>query len=239
MTRVALVTGGSGGIGSAVAELLVGRGYDVVLAARDEARLAATGERVGARWVVGDCSVDADVDRIADAVGPSVDLLVHATGMLQGGAVRDQSVDVLDAHYASHLRSAHLVARAVLERMGAGGRIVFLSSTAGLRPMRNVSAYSVVKAGIIAFADSLALEVEGDGIAVHVVAPGPVDTPMLARKWHSLLPADIAYAVGFLEGLRPGVILPIFEMRSATEGPYAPDLTGGGGGVGDTGRKDR
>lgn len=239
VTRVALVTGGSGGIGSACAAMLAGRGYDVVLAARDADRLEAAAGRIGARWVAGDCSAEQDVARIVDACGPEVHLLVHAAGVLQGGAVRDVPVSVVDAHYASHVRSAYLVTRGVLDRMGAGGRIVYLSSTAGLRPMRNVSAYSLAKAGLGALAESLALEVEADGIAVHVVAPGPVDTPMLARAWHCLTPGDVAYAVGFLEGLRPGVVLPIFELRSATEGPFAPELAGGAGGVGDTGRKDR
>ena len=224
--RRALVTGGSSGIGLAVGRALVGRGYEVVLNARREGPLADAAASIGARHATGDCAVEADARAIVEVAGP-VDLLVHAAGMMGGTFVRKETVEAFDAVVAANLRSSFLVTRAVLQTMPAGGRIIFVSSSAAHQPQPGRAAYSASKAGLNAFASALALEVERDGIAVHTVTPAPVATPMLddVRFPMYALGADqVADAVLWLESIDPSVVVPEIELRAVTVGPFAPDL---------------
>lgn len=220
---VAVVTGGSGGIGFACGELLAKRGYDVLLTARREGPLKEAADRLGCRWKVADCSVESDVDALYDGEA-SVAVVVHAAGSYEGTLVRRQPVDVLDRVLAANLRSAYLIGSKALPLMGDGGRIIFISSTAG-RGTPTLSAYSASKAGLNAFATALAGEVEKHGIAVHLVAPGPVDTPMFGdyvANVPTLASADVARAVGWLEELPPHVVLREIVLEPVTSGPHVP-----------------
>lgn len=224
--RIALVTGGSSGIGLAVGRGLVERGYDVVLNARREGPLSEAAEAIGARVAVGDCADPDDASSVVDAAGP-VDLLVHAAGMMAGTFVRKESVATFDAVLGANLRSAFLVANAALPTMSEGGRIVFLSSSSAHRPQPGKAVYSASKAGLNAFAFALAAEVERDGIAVHVITPGPVATPMLDDvhfPMHALDVDQVAQVVLWLDALDPTVVLPEIEVRAPTVGPFAPEM---------------
>ena len=145
--RRALVTGGSSGIGLAVGRELVANGYEVVLNARREGPLAEAARSIGARHVAGDCAVEDDAAAIVGAAGP-VDLLIHAAGMMAGTFVRKESVATFDAVIAANLRSAFLVASAVLPQMPQGGRIVFVSSSSAHQPQPGKAAYTASKAGL-------------------------------------------------------------------------------------------
>ena len=220
---VAIVTGGSGGIGFACGELLAKRGYDVVLVARRPEPLREAAERLGCRWKAADCSVEADVDAVY-AGETDVAMVVHAAGMYEGTLVKRQSVDVLDRVLAANLRSAYLLAAKALPLMGAGGRIVFVSSTAS-RGTPTLSAYSSSKAGVNAFAAALAGEVEKQGIGVHLVTPGPVDTPMFGdyvANVPTLAAEDVARAVGWLEEMPSHVVLREIVLEPVTSGPFVP-----------------
>ncbi|WP_370326618.1 SDR family oxidoreductase [Euzebya sp.] len=232
MTRTALITGGSGGIGRACGRRLAELGYDVVLAARRQDRLAQIAEELNVEGVVADVTDEDDVLRLC-GVRPSWSVLVHAAGTLDGSDIAQQPTDVFDDVYRTLLRSTYMLSKHTAARMAPGGRQILMGSTAGLRPMKGLSAYSAFKAGLNAFAAVGEAELEEHGIGVHVIAPGPVDTPMLRHRWHSLVPDDVADAVAFLVGLRPGVAVPLIEMRMAKTGPFAPDLTGGSAGVGE------
>jgi len=99
-------------------------------------------------------------------------------------------------------------------------------AASGFQGMKGRSAYSASKAGMNAFAQSLAAEVARDGINVHVVAPAPVDTPMLDRvtfPMHVLRSRDVADVVAFLDRLDPSVVLPEVVLRAASEGPLASE----------------
>jgi NAD(P)-dependent dehydrogenase (short-subunit alcohol dehydrogenase family) len=227
--RRAVITGGSGGIGRACAEALATRGYELLLVARRAEPLQQTADALGARWIAADCRQEADVARLAAAAG-QVDLLVHAAGVLEGTFVSEQPVETFDRVIESNLRAAYLVTRALLPAMGPGSRLVFVSSTAGITGMKGLSAYSASKAALGELAHSLSLELERDGIAVHVVAPAPVRTDMIdpatKRKMWLLEPEDVASAVAWLDSLHPRVRVREVVLRSVTGGPFAPEPIG-------------
>ncbi len=225
-SRVAVVTGGSSGIGREVARLLVGRGYDVVLTARRPDPLRAAAEEIGARWVAGDTAVPEQWGAVVEAAG-TVDLVVHAAGVMDGTFVRKETLASFEAVVRTNLTSAFVVAHGALPAMGPGGRFVFLSSSSSHAPQPGRSAYSASKAGLNAFAGALAKEVERDGIAVHVVTTGPVATPMLEDvrfPMRTLAVEDVAAAVAWLDTLPPNVVLPEVELSSVERGPFAPEV---------------
>jgi len=224
--RVAIITGGSGGIGLAVGRLLAERGYDVVLTARTEATLRAAGEGIGARWVAADSADPAAFAAVVAEAG-RVDLLVHAAGVMQGTFVRKEDLATFEGVLRTNLTSAFVVSAACLPVMGPGGRIVFLSSSSAHAPQPGRSAYSASKAGLNAFAAALAQEVERDGIGVHLVTTGPVATPMLDDvhfPMRTLAVDDVARTVAWLDTLPPNVVLPEVQVSSVDQGPFAPEL---------------
>lgn len=223
--RVAIVTGGSSGIGLATGAELVRRGYDVVLTARTEDTLRAAAASAGARWVAGDCADPAQFAVVVAEAG-RVDLLVHAAGVMAGTFVRQESLDTFASVLRTNLTSAFVVAHAALPAMGPGGRMVFLSSSSAHAPQPGRAAYSASKAGLNAFAGALAQEVERDGIAVHLVTTGPVATPMLDDvrfPMRTLSTDDVVGVIVWLDTLPANVVLPEVEVSSVGSGPYAPE----------------
>jgi len=224
MTRIALVTGGSGGIGVACAEALVARGYDVMITARGQERLRDVAERIGARWVAADSAEPDEMARVMDAVD-HIDLLVHSAGILKGTFVRKERIEDFDDVIRANLRSAFVTAQAALPKMPSGSRIVFVSSSAGKEPMKARSAYSASKAGLNAFAQALGREVARDGIHVNVLIPAPVETEMLEDvtfEMVALQAKDVVDALVFLDQLDPRVAVPEISMHAMAEGPLAP-----------------
>lgn len=223
---VAIVTGGSGGIGRACGAVLVGRGYDVVLSARHPEALESAAKELGCRWVAADAANEDDVARLFAEAGPPR-VLVHAAGVLDGTVVREQPASTFAHVVEVNLLSAYHVTRAALRTMGAGDRIIYISSIAGQRGVKGRSAYSASKAGLEVLAQSVAAEVEPDGIAVHLVTPGPVRTSMIGpgqgQKQWPLEPEDVASAVGWLDTLHPRVVVREIVVRSVASGPFAPE----------------
>jgi NAD(P)-dependent dehydrogenase (short-subunit alcohol dehydrogenase family) len=223
--RVAIVTGGSSGIGLEVGRRLVAAGYDVVLTARTADKLQAAAESVGARWAAGDSADPADFAAVVATAG-RVDLLVHAAGVMAGTFVRKEELATFESVLRTNLTSAFVVAHAALPAMPPGGRLVFLSSSSAHAPQPGKAAYSASKAGLNAFALALAQEVQRDGIAVHVVTTGPVATPMLDDvhfPMRTLAAGNVAGAVAWLDTLPPNVVLPEVELSSVDQGPFAPE----------------
>ncbi len=221
--RTALVTGGSGGIGKGCAAKLRELGYDVVLAARREDPLRAAAEEIGARYIVADAS---DPVGFSAAVGTfeTIDLVVHAAGVLGGTYARKQTFEQWQTIISGNLDSCFVVTAAVLPRMRAGSRLVFISSSAAHEPMPGRTAYSASKAGMNAFARALALEVDRDGISVHIVTPGPVETEMLQDvpfEMHAIQVSDIAEAVAWLDTVDASVDLPEIRLSAVQRGPFA------------------
>jgi NAD(P)-dependent dehydrogenase (short-subunit alcohol dehydrogenase family) len=224
-TRVAVVTGGSSGIGREVGRRLAAAGYTVVLTARRQEPLREAAEAIGARWVAADAALPDQFAAVVVEAG-GVDLVVHAAGVMDGTFVRKESLDGFEAVVRTNLTSAFVVAHEALPAMGPGGRFVFLSSSSAHAPHPGRSAYSASKAGLNAFAGALRKEVERDGIAVHVVTTGPVATPMLDDvrfPMRTLGVDEVAAAVVWLDTLPPNVVLPEIDLSSVDSGPFAPD----------------
>lgn len=221
--RAALITGGSGGIGKACGRKLAGLGYDVVLTARREANLRAAADEIGARYVVADAADPDAFPAAIAAIGP-IDLLVHAAGMLGGTYARKQTFAQWRETMTANLDSCFVVTSAALPQMRSGSRFVFVSSSSAHEPMPARTAYSASKAGMNAFARALALEVDRDGINVHIVTPGPVETEMLQDvpfEMYAIRASDVADAVAWLDTLDSSVDLPEIRLNAITRGPSA------------------
>jgi len=221
--RTALVTGGSGGIGKACAAKLCELGYDVVVSARRVEPLRAAAEELGARYIVADAS---DPDGFMDALRPleAIDLVVHAAGTLGGTYARKQTFEQWRTIMSANLDSCFVVTSAALPKMRAGSRLIFISSSAAHEPMMARTAYSASKAGMNAFARALATEVDRDGIAVHIVTPGPVETEMLQDvpfEMKAIQVSDVAETVAWLDTVDPSVDLPEIRLSAVPRGPFA------------------
>jgi 3-oxoacyl-[acyl-carrier protein] reductase len=187
--RVALVTGGSRGIGKAVVELLASLGAHVVVNyVKDEDAAASTVNFAQAHGVKA-LAIQADVARLVEAerlVKETVehfgrlDFLICNAGIWEGGPVESISEELWDKTLEINLKGTWSVCRAAAPRMKQQrfGRIVIVSSTAGQRGEANVSNYAASKGGQISFTKSLAPELAGFGIHVNCVAPGWVQTDM-------------------------------------------------------------
>jgi NAD(P)-dependent dehydrogenase (short-subunit alcohol dehydrogenase family) len=181
--RVALVTGGSTGIGLATARALARDGATVYLAVRD----LAGGRRVAGRESAGGSDVRvvrmdvSDARSVADAFGAldgagRLDIVVNNAGINTVGRVEDLSESDWDACLDTNLKGAFLVARQAVPRLRStgGGVIVNVASNAGLVARADEPAYSVSKAGLLMLTRSLALAHAEDRIRVNAVCPGPV-----------------------------------------------------------------
>jgi NADP-dependent 3-hydroxy acid dehydrogenase YdfG len=195
----------------------------VVLTARREDPLRAAAEEIGARYVVADVSDPAGFSA-AVSTFETIDLVVHAAGVLGGTYARKQTFEQWRTIMSANLDSCFVVTAAVLPRMRAGSRLVFISSSAAHEPMPGRTAYSASKAGMNAFARALALEVDRDGISVHIVTPGPVETEMLQDvpfEMYAIQVSDIAEAVAWLDTVESSVDLPEIRLSAVQRGPFA------------------
>jgi NAD(P)-dependent dehydrogenase (short-subunit alcohol dehydrogenase family) len=187
-----LVTGGTRGIGAAVARRLAADGHDLVLGyVRDDAaaeRTVAACRVLGVRCeaVRADLTTDAGVDDLFAAVGALTGVVNNAGATLHIGPLADTPPDVVRATVDLNLTSALLVARAAVRAMarsrgGAGGVLVNISSGAAtLGAPGEYVQYAAAKAGVDALTVGLAQEVAGDGVRVVGVAPGIIDTTIHA-----------------------------------------------------------
>ena len=189
--RVAIVTGGSRGIGAAVVELLATYGTDVVINyLRDESAADAT-VNLAQSLDVRAMAIQADVSQLEEAERlvqetvenfGRVDFLICNAGIWEGAPVESLSEELWNKTLDINLKGTWSVCRAAVPLMKRQrfGRIVIVSSTAGQRGEANVSNYAASKGGQIAFTKSLAPELGPFGINVNSVAPGWVETEMTA-----------------------------------------------------------
>lgn len=221
--KTALVTGGSRGIGRAICELLAARGARLAFNYRSREKEAAQtvaaieaagGQAIAVQADVADAAQVAGMVRdVVAKLGP-IDLLVNNAGVFHllgvGEITPENWRQTLDVNLTGTYLTTWAVKDTMLER--GFGRIVNLSSIGGLRPRARAIAYSVSKAGVIAFTKSCAEAWAGRNVRVNAVAPGLIDTEMIGGAEPELLekltaetplgrigtPADVASVVAFL-----------------------------------------
>src|SRR2546423_15421316 len=186
--RHALVTGGSRGIGRAIAAALAGAGAHVTIIGRNEAALSAAVARGDAHGIIAADVTDARAlaDGIAHAAalrGPP-DILVANAGGAESAPFAKADADLFRRMFELNVMGTVHAARAVLGAMTARrfGRIVAVASTAGLKGYAYVSAYCAAKHAVVGLVRALALETAGTGVTVNAVCPGYTDTDLVRES---------------------------------------------------------
>jgi NAD(P)-dependent dehydrogenase (short-subunit alcohol dehydrogenase family) len=221
--RVALVTGGSRGIGSAIAQRLAELGADVAITyARSKERADDVVGKIGATGSRG-LAVEADsadaaaivaaVDRVVEEFG-RLDILVNNAGIFPSGPIENTSLEEVDRTLDVHARAVYLASQAAVRQMADGGRIISIGSNLAERvPFPGVTLYAMSKSALIGFTKGLARDLGGRNITVNLVQPGSTDTDMNPANGESADhqrglsalgrygdPTEVAETVAFLAG---------------------------------------
>jgi short-subunit dehydrogenase len=195
----ALVTGASAGIGAVYAERLAARGHDLILVARDEARLQTAAADLRTRFAVAvevfraDLTEEADLARLEAklASDPTIDLLVNNAGAALFGGFLDNQPDqigkLIQLNVTAVARLAHAAAKAFTPR--GRGTIVNVSSVVGLVPEYGSAVYGATKAFVTYLTQALAHELAGKGVRLQAVLPGATRTEIWERSGRD--PADL------------------------------------------------
>ncbi len=226
MARSALVTGGSSGIGLAIARVLRDEGYELTLGSRTREKVEAAAAELGAQAVAADVSKEEDCVRLVAAHRErfgGLDVLVNSAGVGVGARIEELETKHLDLQLGVNLRGLFLVTRAALPLLKVSrGLVVNLASIAGTIPAPGLAVYGAAKAGVISFTHSLNAEVEGDGVRATALCPGFVDTPM--AEWtgipgeRMIQPEDCAEVVRLLLRLSPYARIPTVMIQRLGSG---------------------
>jgi NAD(P)-dependent dehydrogenase (short-subunit alcohol dehydrogenase family) len=207
MDRTAIVTGGTGGLGTAVTDALLDDGWRVVVPWVAERELERVARRDGLELIRADLMDAAAARTVAEAAGDTTRAVVNLVGgFAQGGRIHETPVEDFEAQLRLNLRPAYLVTAAALPTMLAAGdgAVVCTSSRAALRPWPGAAGYITAKAAVLAFADALDAEYSRDGIRVNAILPSTIDTPANraampdADHGSWVAPAAIAKVIRFL-----------------------------------------
>lgn len=206
---VAVVTGGTQGIGFAIAEELAAQGWIIAVLGRDEGRGRAAAERLGPDHAFVRCDV-ADESRIPAAfeeidarLGP-IGVLVNNAGVGKAATVDSLTSDDWDSLMAVDLKAGWLCAREAatsMRRTGKGGSIVNIASIHAHLTRRGLFPYAAAKAGMLGLTRSMALELADDKIRVNAICPGYVRTPPMEKQYKDM--ADAAEAWEHLQAIHP------------------------------------
>lgn len=232
--RSALVTGGSSGIGLAIARALAEDGYSITLSARRPEKLTAAGDAMRADGfdvldVPAQMTEEEDMRRIVEAHAERfgrLDVLINNAGVGIGEQMHEMTTKKVDMQLDVNLRAVILMTRECLPMLKEAGAehnkalIINTASIAGKSPQPWLSVYSATKAAVLAWSQSTQKEIAGQGIQVTALAPGFVDTPMTEFVKQSvdaesmIRPEDLAESVRFLLKTSPNCLVPeIVFMR--------------------------
>ncbi|WP_411277034.1 SDR family oxidoreductase [Gaiella sp.] len=221
----ALITGGSSGIGLAIARMLGAEGYSLTLAGRQLDRLETARDGLDAAIVVANVSSEDDCARVVDehvATHGGLDVLVNSAGVGIAGTLADTSVKAWDLQLAVNLRGAFLVTQAALPHLrSTKGYVINLASIAGTLPTPGLGAYGASKAALIALTRTLDREEADAGVRATAICPAFVDTQMAAWTGipgeEMIAPEDCAEVVRALLRLSPYARIPVVVIERAGE----------------------
>jgi NAD(P)-dependent dehydrogenase (short-subunit alcohol dehydrogenase family) len=238
--KAALITGGSSGIGLAIARALAEEGYAITISSRRADKLEATAESLRAEGheVLAVPAQIADEEEMKGIVAAHreaygrLDVLVNNAGVGMGEPIQDLTAKKVDLQIEVNLRSLMLMTRECLPMLReAGGEhkkalIVNTASVAGKAGQAWLSVYSATKFAVIGFSQATQRELSGQGIGVTALAPGFVDTPMTefvkeqVPGEEMIQPTDIAESVRFLLKVSPNCVIPeiVFLRPSDSDG---------------------
>jgi NAD(P)-dependent dehydrogenase (short-subunit alcohol dehydrogenase family) len=221
--RSAIVTGGSSGIGLAIARMLREEGYALTLAARNVERLETAAQQLEASTFAVDVR---DEDQCASLVAGHVeahsglDVLVNSAGVGIAGTIGDMATKHFDLQQSVNLRGAFLITREALPALREShGYVVNLASIAGTIPTPGLASYGAAKAALIALTRSLVREERENGVRATALCPAFVDTPM--TTWtgidgvEMIQPEDCAEIVRSLLRLGPAARVPVVVIERA------------------------
>jgi NAD(P)-dependent dehydrogenase (short-subunit alcohol dehydrogenase family) len=227
MRQSAIVTGGTGGLGSAVVARLLDDGWRVVVPWIVEAELSRVSDTEGLELIQADLF---DPEAVAKVVGqaagnaeaPLRGVVNLVGGFAMGGRVHETPIEEFEKQFRLNLRPTYLVVAAAVPYMlsGGGGSIVCVGTRAAVQPFSGAAGYISSKAAVIAFAQAVAAEYKHDGIRCNAILPSVIDTPGNRasmpkadfEKW--VKPAEIAGVIAHLlsDDSRPtsGVAIPVY-----------------------------
>lgn len=232
----ALVTGAYGGLGRAMATALAEEGAEVILTGRRQDELESAARRLGARSIVADLAVRADVHRLVDEAG-DVDIVVANAALPANGDLGDWTEEQIDRTIQVNLATPIVMTHAVLPlfRGRGSGHFVYVSSLSGKVGSKGAAMYSATKFGLRGFAGALRADLHGSGIGVSVVFPGFVrDAGMFAESGATLpfgvrtvRPEQVARAtVKAIRSNRAEIdVAPITLRAGAVIGALAPSMS--------------
>ncbi|HEX2104681.1 MAG TPA: SDR family NAD(P)-dependent oxidoreductase [Solirubrobacteraceae bacterium] len=207
MARSVVVTGGTGGLGTAVTRAFLDEGRRVVVPWLVEEELARVQEHERLTLVKADLMDPAAAAAVVAAAGDGLGALVNLVGgFAQADRVHETPVDEFEKQLRLNLRPTYLMCAAALPRLLAagGGAIVCVSSRAAVRPFAGAAGYVTSKAAVLAFVDALHAEYRNDGVRANAILPSTIDTPANRRSMPDadfdtwVKPEEIARVVRFL-----------------------------------------
>ncbi|KNH35565.1 SDR family NAD(P)-dependent oxidoreductase [Pantoea vagans] len=184
--KIALVTGGSSGIGLAVARRFVQEGARVFITGRREAQLAEAVARIGGEVeaIAGDITHTSDLERLFETLNVRagrLDILVNSSGVSEPASLEETTEEHLDRIFDLNVRAMVLTVQHAVRLMGEGSSIVLVGSIAGSIANPGYAAYSASKAAVRSYARTWNSELAPRGIRVNTLSPGPTDTPMFSQ----------------------------------------------------------
>src|ERR687897_760996 len=232
MERAALITGGSSGIGLAIARALGEDGYGLTISARrpDKLEAAAQGlldEGLDVEAVPANMADEQEISKLVAAHRERcgrLDVLINNAGIGIGGAVADAETKKLDLQLDVNLRAVYLLAREAIPMLKEAGTehgkalMANTASYAGKHGQGWLAAYSATKFGVVGLSQALHKELSRDGVQVTALCPGFVATPMTdwvegqVPKEQMIQPEDLAHAVEFLLKTSPACIVPEIQF---------------------------
>jgi NAD(P)-dependent dehydrogenase (short-subunit alcohol dehydrogenase family) len=215
MTRTALITGATGGLGGAVVERFASQGWDVLGVDKRPAE-----DRENVRFVEADLFDSEAVDDAVAQAGGDLRAVVNLVGgFAQGGRVHETPIEEFERQFTLNLRPTYLVTAAAIPRMSTG-TVVCVGTRAALRPFPGAAGYVASKAALLAFVRALDAEYRDEGIRTNAVLPSVIDTPANRTSMPDadheawVAPGEIAEVIHFLssDGSSPisGAEIPVY-----------------------------